>query len=190
MNLEAGLHTLIGGARSGKSRTAEAWATTWSEQHSAQVVYLATAEIWPDDLEMESRIAQHRTRRPSDWNLVETGDLATAIQNYSTPTTLLLIDCATLWLMRCIAGQDRQWSDAEIKLHADTWIEAACKASGPVLVITNEVGLGIVPLGELSRRFQDQQGWLNQTLGKNSASLTWVLAGIPKLWARFGKAVP
>ena len=158
---------VLGGARSGKSRYAE----TLIETLPPPWIYLATAEA--RDAEMEKRVAAHRARRGKDWRTIEApNDLAGAIAN-APKESAVLIDCLTLWLSnRMLAGAD---VDQEIER-----LEAALKMhEGTIVLVSNEVGLGIVPDNELARRFRDLQGMLNQKLAVQAARVVIMVAGVP-----------
>lgn len=161
------IHLVIGGARSGKSTFAESLAT-----NSNDVVYIATATA--GDEEMKKRIQHHQQSRPKDWQLIEeTLYLSQVIQRESSQT--LLIDCMTLWLTNWLCSdQNENW--AQEKHH---FIEQLQNYSSDIIIVSNEVGSGIVPLGELSREFVDQAGWLNQALAKVADQVTLVVAGLP-----------
>lgn len=160
-------HLIIGAARSGKSRRAEQLA----QAGGGRLFYLATAQA--GDAEMAQRIDHHRRRRGPEWTLREEPvALGAALVALDGPGRCLLVDCLTLWLSNC--------------LHAGCWeseraalLDALAGCRADVLLVSNEVGAGIVPLGELNRRFVDECGWLNQTLGERCERVTAVIAGLP-----------
>ena len=164
----SGVTLVLGGARSGKSRFAESLAP----EGGAQYVYIATAE--PVDDEMASRIAVHRTRRGPAWRTVEAPiELAQAIVRESTPRTWLLVDCLTVWLGNLMHhGLD---VDAARKV----LLESLADAPGPVVLVANEVGLGIVPDNPMARAFRDHAGRLNQAVARAAERVCFVAAGIP-----------
>jgi adenosylcobinamide kinase/adenosylcobinamide-phosphate guanylyltransferase len=189
MSLAPGLTAIIGGARSGKSHFGQNLAKEWEQSSHGRVIYIATSEIWEQDTEMLDRIQRHQADRPGHWQTLEDPqDLALTIQKESTDNTLLLIDCATLWLTKQISGRHAPTEILmdPLRLHGQQWIQKAQEAPGPVLVISNDVGQGITPLDALSRKFQDLQGWLNQDLAK-AAKHCWQMSyGIPRLIAQNG----
>lgn len=160
---------ILGGARSGKSALAERLA----EAH-ADVVYLATAQ--PLDGEMNARIVHHRARRPAHWGCVEEPvGLAAALRAHAAPDRCLLVDCLTLWLSNLLGHADEDVFERERSALLSTLPEL----SGSVLLVSNEVGLGVVPMGELSRRFVDEAGRLHQALGEVCERVAFVAAGLP-----------
>jgi adenosylcobinamide kinase/adenosylcobinamide-phosphate guanylyltransferase len=160
------LTLVIGGARSGKSRLAERLV----EASGRARRYVATAEAWDD--EMRARIAEHRARR-AGWVTVEAPhDLGYALAG-AAAYEAVLVDCATLWLTnRMLAGADLAAEEAGLA--------AALGAGGaPVVVVTNEVGQGIVPDNALARAFRDAQGRLNQALAARAGLVVLAVAGLP-----------
>lgn len=165
----ANISLVLGGARSGKSRYAEqiAFAT------SLERVYVATAEASDD--EMWVRIARHRSDRASDgWRTIEEPlDLAGVVSREAMPSRVLLVDCLTLWLSNVmIKGLDTGIEQTRL-------LEALAAAAGPVVLVSNEVGLGLVPETPLGRDFRDAQGRLNQALAAMAAAVVFVAAGLP-----------
>ncbi|MBV1842359.1 bifunctional adenosylcobinamide kinase/adenosylcobinamide-phosphate guanylyltransferase [Photobacterium ganghwense] len=164
---------VLGGARSGKSSHAEYLAQT----SGLDVIYIATATA--GDEEMAARIAHHQQTRPNHWALVEEAvDLAGAIRRHSLPDNCLLIDCLTLWLTNCLFNDELalDWPGQKAALLA-----ALAEAPGRVILVSNEVGQGIVPMGAMSRRFVDESGWLHQTIARQVDRVTFVTAGIPQI---------
>ncbi|WP_111640949.1 bifunctional adenosylcobinamide kinase/adenosylcobinamide-phosphate guanylyltransferase [Marinimicrobium alkaliphilum] len=167
---------ILGGARSGKSRLAETRAEAWAAHRRAPLVYVATASA--GDTEMTRRIAHHRARRGDAWQLLEEPeDLAGVIERYREHNACVLVDCLTLWLSNCLhAGNwDHQ---RERLLNAVAGLEQRDSPLGLILV-SNEVGSGIVPLGQLSRDFVDASGWLHQALAPFCEQVSLVVAGLP-----------
>ena len=167
---------LLGGARSGKSALACSLATQQADQ---QIIYVATAMA--ADQEMSERIRRHQQDRPAHWRIVEAPfALAAAIEQHSRPDTCLIIDCMTLWLSNLLhdaQGAPQPLSHIEPQL--DALEQTLINAEGRILIVSNEVGLGIIPLGELTRRFVDEAGRLNQRLAKLADRVLFVAAGLP-----------
>jgi adenosylcobinamide kinase/adenosylcobinamide-phosphate guanylyltransferase len=157
---------VLGGARSGKSAHAQRRAA----ESGLQVTVIATGTA--GDAEMAARIAHHRAARPSGWRTVEAPrELASALRAEAAPGRCLIVDCLTLWLMNVIDG------DFEAERRA--LFDALPDLPGEVLFVANEIGLGIVPLGEETRRFRDEAGRLNQDLAAACERVTFVAAGLP-----------
>ena len=173
---------IIGGARSGKSTLAERRAL----ESGLHVVYVATAQAL--DGEMQQRIAIHRARRPADWGLVEAPlDLAATLQRHAAPDTCLLVDCLTLWLSNLLfAGVAASQAEAGQKVdcprlagETQALIDVLPNLPGRVIMVSNEVGWGVVPMAAVSRLFADEQGRLNQRVGAVCDNVTLVAAGLP-----------
>ncbi len=161
---------VLGGVRCGKSRYAEDLATT----HSGPVAVIVTAAA--GDEEMADRIAAHRARRPKHWRVLEEPvALGHAIFELARPGSVLIIDCLTLWLTNILMQSDAKLLQQE----SDTLLDAVRSATGSVILVSNEVGSGIVPINELSRRFTDAAGSLHQRLAQACDQVVWMLAGIP-----------
>jgi adenosylcobinamide kinase/adenosylcobinamide-phosphate guanylyltransferase len=160
---------VLGGARSGKSRYAEQ--ITMSSR--PPWIYLATAESFDD--EMTTRIADHKNRRSHDWQTIDTPlDLADALAALP-PSATVLVDCLTLWLSNLMLAE--RDIDAEIQR-----LEAAMLAhAAPLVLVSNEVGFGIVPDNALARRFRDFQGLLNQRVAARADRVVLVVAGLPMI---------
>jgi adenosylcobinamide kinase/adenosylcobinamide-phosphate guanylyltransferase len=159
---------VLGGARSGKSRYAERLV----EQAAASGTYCATAE--PGDDEMVARIAAHRARRSNFWRTVEAPlTLAAVIAAETAPDRPLLIDCLTLWLSNLLlAGKCIEAETARLAA-------ALREAAGPIVLVANEVGLGLVPETPLGRRFRDEAGRLNQEIAGLADRVVFIAAGLP-----------
>jgi len=160
------LTLLLGGARSGKSRHAEELV----ERHPPLWSYIATAQAYDD--EMVERIALHRFRRSAGWQTIDApDDPVTAVSGLPKGRPVLL-DCLTLWL------SNRMLADADIEAESYVLQAALLAHSGPVFVVSNEVGLGIVPENALARRFRDAQGRLNQAIAAQADAVIFMVAGI------------
>lgn len=161
---------ILGGARSGKSALAERLAAGSGQP----VVYLATAQA--HDEEMAERIAHHRAQRPAHWRLVEEPlALAAALQRHAAADRCLLVDCLTLWLSNLLGADDE---DA-LAREREALLAALPTLPGRLLLVSNEVGLGVVPMGALSRRFVDEAGRLHQALAAQCDNVYFVAAGLP-----------
>ena len=161
------LSVILGGARSGKSGLAEQIVTATGRKR----VYIATAEAWDD--EMRDRIAHHRASRGPDWREIEAPhDLPAALATVQ-PDEVVLVDCATLWLT------NRMLAEADLAAEAQRLLTTLAACPAPVVVVTNEVGQGIVPDNALARRFRDEQGRLNQALAATADLVVVVFAGLP-----------
>ncbi len=160
---------ILGGARSGKSSLAESLANT-----SDSVTYVATATAF--DVEMSQRIKLHQQQRPSSWVLIECPLLlCEALNQLSGPGQTVLVDCLTLWLNNQLYHQPEQ----DFALARQQLAAAVRQFEGKLILVSNEVGMGLVPMGELNRIFVDQQGWLNQQLAKVCDEVIFVAAGLP-----------
>jgi adenosylcobinamide kinase/adenosylcobinamide-phosphate guanylyltransferase len=161
---------ILGGARSGKSALAERLAS----ESVREVVYIATAQA--GDEEMAARIAHHRMRRPASWlGVEEPMHLADALRDNAREDRCVLVDCLTLWLSNLLGDTGPQRFEQERSLLLD----ALPNLPGDVLMVSNEVGLGIVPMGALTRRFVDEAGRLHQSIAAISERVLFVAAGIP-----------
>ncbi len=161
------LTLVLGGARSGKSRHAESLVTSCPPPW----IYVATAE--PLDDEMRARIAEHRARRGADWRVVEAPrDLAGALAGMPAGDAAL-VDCLTLWLSNLMLAE------ADIAPESERLEAALSGIAGPVVLVSNEVGSGIVPDNALARRFRDAQGRLNQRMAARADRVILMVAGLP-----------
>ncbi|CCD97804.1 adenosylcobinamide kinase/adenosylcobinamide-phosphate guanylyltransferase [Bradyrhizobium sp. STM 3809] len=162
------LTLVLGGARSGKSRHAEALVTALAPPW----IYVATAQAFDD--EMTERIAHHRARRAAGWQTLETTrDLAGLIRAHADSQAPMLIDCLTLWLSNVMLA------DMNVPQACTELIDALSTARGPIVAVSNEVGLGIVPDNALARAFRDAQGRLNQDVAALADRVILMAAGLP-----------
>lgn len=162
------LTLVLGGARSGKSRFAEGLLTG----RPAPWIYVATAEA--RDAEMAERIAHHVARRGPGWTTHEAPlSLAKFLREHAAETRPMLIDCLTLWLSNVML------SERDVAAERDELIDALGKATGPVVAVSNEVGLGIVPDNALARAFRDEQGRLNAAVAAVADHVVLMAAGLP-----------
>lgn len=172
---------ILGGARSGKSAYAERLAI----DSGKEVVYIATATA--GDGEMAARIAHHRTTRPPEWTTVEEPlALGNQLLRWASPERLVLVDCLTLWLSNLFFTGGADYPDvgdialpAQFDEQQDMLTSALGRLSGDVMLVSNEVGLGLTPMGALSRRFMDEQGRLNQAMAALCDRAVFVAAGLP-----------
>lgn len=161
---------ILGGVRSGKSRLAE--------QHAAasglEVVYVATAQVL--DAEMQQRIAHHQAHRPAHWQVIEAGhDLAQVLQQQAVDGRCVLVDCLTLWLTQLLCDV----SEAELRREVDALLNVLPGLPGQIILVSNETNMGVVPMGELSRRYCDEAGRLHQQLGALCERVILTVAGMP-----------
>ena len=163
---------IIGGCRSGKSTYA---LQTAEKVPAEQKIFIATCV--PQDDEMKRRVARHQTERSQNWVTVEAPlDLPEAILQNSRRGNVILVDCLTLWVSNLLmeTGDENNIEDTASQL-----IEALEKAAGPIVLVSNEVGTGIVPENKLARKYRDIIGLLNQAVAKTAGKVTWMVAGIP-----------
>lgn len=168
------LSLVIGGARSGKSRFAQSLCS-----QSARVVYLATSRA--EDAEMAERIRRHRADRPAHWITIEEPlAIAEAIERGASGCDALLLDCLTLWLSNyCWEHRETPHADLETAVRGEMARIAAAAAASHVVVVTNEVGCGLVPESPVGRLFRDLQGFLNQQVACAADWVYHLVAGIP-----------
>ena len=172
---------VLGGARSGKSAHAEALA----HDTGKEVVYIATAQA--GDTEMARRIALHRSRRSAAWRTLEEPlALADALREWSTPQRVLLIDCLTVWLSNLLFSERHDYPDTGVIQPPQrfdderaAFLAALAASTGDVVLVSNEVGMGIVPMGAVSRWYADEAGRLNQAVAACCERVVFVAAGLP-----------
>lgn len=158
---------VLGGARSGKSALAEQRAV----DSTLELVYVATATA--GDSEMSQRITHHQQRRGPEWTLVEEPvALSEVLRCHQDEKRCIVVDCLTLWLTNCLHHQC--WEREKDRL-----MELLPHLSGHIILVSNETGLGVVPMGKLSRQFVDEAGFLHQDLAKICQSVTLTVAGLP-----------
>lgn len=159
------LTVLLGGARAGKS----ALALELARDRGGPVVYVATAEAGDD--EMAARIAQHRVERPGEWRTVEEPVALRSALASVEPETCVVVDCLTLWVANLLARGD------EVLPEAEAVAELAAGRSGPTIVVSNEVGLGIVPASPVAREYRDVLGAVNAAFVHRADDAAFVVAG-------------
>ncbi|MFA5679325.1 MAG: bifunctional adenosylcobinamide kinase/adenosylcobinamide-phosphate guanylyltransferase [Pseudomonas sp.] len=166
------IELILGGARSGKSRLAEQQAIA----SGLEVVYIATSQ--PLDEEMRARIRHHQQSRPAHWQLVEEPlALAGVLREQAAAGRCLLVDCLTLWVTNLLLDDNPQRLHDERQQLLDT-LETL---PGHIILVSNETGMGVVPMGELSRRYVDEAGWLHQELARRCDRVQFCVAGLPML---------
>lgn len=166
------LQLILGGARSGKSRLAEKLAS----DSGLDVIYIATSQ--PLDGEMNQRVALHRQRRPAQWGLIEEPiELARVLRENTGEGRCLLVDCLTLWLTNLLMLDDLQ----RLAEEREALLDGLAKLPGDIIFVSNETGLGVVPLGELTRRYVDEAGWLHQALAERCHRVVFTVAGLPMI---------
>ena len=164
------LQLILGGARSGKSRLAEQRAA----DSGLAVIYIATSQ--PLDGEMNARVQSHRDRRPPHWALIEEPlELARVLRDNARIDRCLLVDCLTLWLTNLLMVEDPQ----RLALEREALLVCLAQLPGEIIFVSNETGLGVVPLGELTRRYVDEAGLLHQALAERCQRVTLTVAGLP-----------
>lgn len=174
------IELILGGARSGKSTLAEQQAVA----AGLAVSYVATAERTQSlaDPEMAARIAHHAARRPAGWELLECPlHLAATLRQHAAAERCLIVDCLTLWLANLMFhGQSGEEADLN-RLHTETEALLACLPDlpGHIILVSNELGMGVVPLGAGNRRYVDEAGRLNQRVAALAERVTFVAAGLP-----------
>ncbi|MEZ5523680.1 MAG: bifunctional adenosylcobinamide kinase/adenosylcobinamide-phosphate guanylyltransferase [Pseudomonadales bacterium] len=163
---------ILGGARSGKSKLAEQAALS----SGLKCIYIATAQA--GDAEMIRRIEKHRERRGAEWQLMEEPvALASALERAAAEDTCILVDCLTLWLSNCLFSEDK----AEWSRQREALLEILPQLPGHIILVSNETGLGVVPMGEVTRQFVDESGLLHQALAEICDRVTLTVAGLPHI---------
>lgn len=169
MNNQSEKILVLGGARSGKSLYSERWV---QEKAALQWIYIATAQAF--DQEMEERIAEHQSRRDQKWQNIEAPlALAETLKAHNEPGKVVLLDCLTLWLSNVMLAEKA------VEPAIDQLLEAIQSFPGSMVIVSNEVGLGIVPDNALARRFRDAQGRLNQKVASIVDRVYLIAAGLP-----------
>jgi adenosylcobinamide kinase/adenosylcobinamide-phosphate guanylyltransferase len=162
---------IVGGARSGKSTHAEKLAAEYCARNGRGAMYLATAQA--HDAEMADRIAQHRARRGANWQTIEAPlDVVSTLERAPIGMSVL-VDCLTLWLSNLME------TDRDLPHEFKRLTDCLQSVAGPVILVANEVGLGIVPDNQLARRFRDHAGLLNQTVAACADQVLFIAAGLP-----------
>lgn len=161
---------ILGGVRSGKSRLAEQAAL----DSGLAVTYIATA--LSGDAEMQQRIEKHSQRRPDNWVVVEAPyALAGCLKQHAATERCLLVDCLTSWLTNLLCAEDEAQFEKELK----TLLDVLPTLPGQIILVSNETSMGIVPMGELTRRFCDEAGLLHQAIARQCDRVVLSVAGLP-----------
>ena len=164
------LTLVLGGARSGKS----AYAEDLAKNTAQTVVYVATAEV--HDEAIEKRVALHKDSRPTHWRTVESPlQLANTLQEITDEKVTVLVDCLTMWVTNCLCAEDKDLLKQEI----DDFLGVLAALKGEIILVSNEVGLGVIPMGELTRDYVDTAGKLHQTIAAQADNVVMVVAGLP-----------
>ncbi len=178
------IELILGGARSGKSKLAESRLVSiasadFSVQNKSpqkKIIYVATATAY--DHEMAERIKHHQQRRPVEWQLIEEPiHLAEVLNEHNQCHTIVLIECLTLWLTNLLCHTDTEL----FELEKEKFIKQLKKAQADIIIVSNETGMGVVPMGELSRRYVDEAGFLHQELAQISDRVSLVIAGLEQV---------
>ncbi len=168
------LQLVLGGARSGKSRFAEQTAQQYAQAKQQQLIYLATAQAL--DLEMQQRISIHQQQRHKSWQtLEEPYALCNRLLQFNqlAKPPVVLVDCLTLWITNCLLHTDKRlWVRQR-----DDFLRCLPMLHFPLFLVSNEVGQGIVPLGEINRQFVDEAGWLHQRISEQATKVSFLIAG-------------
>lgn len=172
-----GSQLILGGARSGKT----AYALSEARKTGLEKLMIVTAKA--DDSEMRDRIALHQAERGADWRVVEDrGDLVDELRRKSEPGCIVVVDCLTLWLSNLSLAQK------DMSIQTSALAKCVRELAGPVIFVTNEIGLGLVPETSLGRAFRDAQGRLNQAMAQACDRVTFVAAGLPLILKSGGGA--
>ena len=164
------IQLILGGARSGKSRLAEQKA----KDSGLSVTYVATAQAYDD--EMRERILHHQADRPTDWGLVEEPlYLADRLVQIDQANQLILVDCMTLWMSNLLLNEQKDFQSQQCQ----KLLEMLPTLKSEIILVSNETGLGVVPMGQLSRKFVDESGRLHQQLGQIADDVVFCVAGFP-----------
>ncbi len=163
-------YLILGGARSGKSHYAEKLAL----ESGKDVVYIATTIIMDD--EIAQRVSRHKKDRPAGWVTVEEPlSLVTSLEKWASPERVVLIDCLTMWLTNLLSDTDKSLLNNE----QDQLLTCLRDLPGTIIFVSNEVSMGVIPMGALTRQFVDEAGRLHQRLAERVDNVTLLVAGLP-----------
>ncbi len=167
LNTSPSLSLILGGARSGKSGYAEQLA----KDSGLSVTYVATAQAF--DEEMSQRIKKHQLDRPDHWQSIEVPtQLPTVIKEHGNQG-VILVDCLTLWLMNLLH------EELDVHQYVNDLLEVLAQIKGQVILVSNEISMGVVPMGEMSRLYVDELGRMHQKIAKQATNVTLMVAGLP-----------
>ena len=170
---------ILGGARSGKS----SYAVELAKRLNKKTVFIATCISF--DEEMKERIKMHKTLRPKEWDLIEEGkDISSVLAGFKNKYKVILIDCLGMWLSNLLLDGLK---DKEIEKEVFKLINSISKLKGVTIIVSNEVGTGIVPDNPLARKFRDLLGIVNQVMAKNADEVIFMQSGIPVIIKERGK---
>ncbi|MGL4380850.1 MAG: bifunctional adenosylcobinamide kinase/adenosylcobinamide-phosphate guanylyltransferase [Vibrio sp.] len=172
------VHLILGGARSGKSGYAEQLARQTAQTHSATLHYVATATAL--DVEMSARIAHHQARRTAEWVEHEVPLKLAEVLLQFTADDVVLVDCLTLWFNNVLFEHQATLTHALLEQQIELLLAALAHSPAKIILVSNEVGMGVVPMGELTRLFVDHAGWMNQKIAALANTVTFVVAGLPQ----------
>ncbi len=162
---------ILGGARSGKSHYAEVCAA----ESGLDVLYVATAQAHDD--EMQQRIEHHKQQRPVHWQLIEEPiNLISVLKDNANTSKCILVDCLTLWISNQLCSEIHK---NKIENNINKLVETVLNLPGRIIFVSNEVSMGIIPMGEINRQFVDEAGRLHQRLATVCDKVTLMVAGIP-----------
>ena len=166
------LQLILGGARSGKIRLAEQIA----QKSQKTVIYIATAQA--NDAEMQQRIQHHQQQRPTEWQLIEEQlYLAECLEKNDVAEQIILVDCLTLWMSNLLMD-----SNPDLQMDQCRKLLAILpQLKSDIIIVSNETGLGVVPMGEITRKFVDESGRLHQQLGQIAEKVVFCVAGFPMI---------
>lgn len=164
------IQLILGGARSGKSRLAEQKA----KDSAKAVLYIATAQALDD--EMQDRIEHHQAQRPHEWVVVEEAiELASILQQHDHPDQVILVDCLTLWMSNLLLDERLNLQQEQ----CEKLLALLPTLKSELILVSNETGLGVVPMGQISRKFVDETGRLHQQIGQLADQVIFCVAGFP-----------
>ncbi len=168
------IELVLGGAKCGKTRYAEQQAAASGKQ----VIYIATAEA--GDIEMTDKIRNHQQDRPKHWKTIEEPiKLAETIQNFSNENSCLLVDCLTLWLSNILFSKQGELQLDVFKRESNALLQTLASFTGQLIMVTNELGLGVIASNKMTRRFVDEAGLLHQKIATVSQRVVFITAGLP-----------
>jgi len=172
------IHFVLGGAKSGKTNFAEQKVQTLANQSKKQVVYLATATA--EDHEMSDKIQRHRAERPKEWQTIEEPILlAETLANIDHENHCIMVDCLTLWLNNLLGLENSSTRKQQVEALFDYLNLVKDNPQVEIVFVSNEVGQGIIPLGELTRQFVTESGVLHQNIAKIATEVEFITVGLP-----------